>query len=70
MSTQLAVDANFNGVKSPPQTDPTATKLDKPPKLPGLDSPKFEKDTKAVFSKFKVKITFTVPEHDEIKSHD
>eukprot|EP00957_Ditylum_brightwellii_P165939 12634713-Ditylum_brightwellii.AAC.1 len=53
MSTQLAVDANFNGIKSPPKKDSTATQHDKPPKLPGLDSPKFEKDAKTVFNKFK-----------------
>eukprot|EP00957_Ditylum_brightwellii_P194225 14792458-Ditylum_brightwellii.AAC.1 len=70
MPTHLGATANSSDNKSPSKKVPTATQFDKPPKLPGLDSPKCEKEVKTVFNKFKVKILFTVPEHVEIKPRD
>eukprot|EP00957_Ditylum_brightwellii_P014369 1081449-Ditylum_brightwellii.AAC.1 len=70
MLTQLAAVANFRGNKSPSKKVPNATQLDTPPKLPGLDSPKSEKEAETVFNKFKVKTSFTVLEHNEIKPRD
>eukprot|EP00957_Ditylum_brightwellii_P066723 5062981-Ditylum_brightwellii.AAC.1 len=67
MPTHLAATANSSGNKLPSKKVPTATQFDKPPKLPGLDLPKCEKEAKTVFNKFKVKILFAVPEHVEIK---
>eukprot|EP00957_Ditylum_brightwellii_P010337 781472-Ditylum_brightwellii.AAC.1 len=67
MTMQPTVKTVITARTSTPPMSFQTKNFDKPPVLPGLDTPKQEKAEKTTFNKFKVKISFTVPRNDKIK---
>eukprot|EP00957_Ditylum_brightwellii_P140107 10675923-Ditylum_brightwellii.AAC.1 len=67
MTTQPASKTVITVRTSTPPKSFLANNFDKPPVLPGVDTPKQEKAEKTTFNKFKVKILFMVPRNDKIK---